>query len=118
MSTDLIEIQGLTLRMILGVDEWERKDHQDVLVHLAMWTDIRAAAVSDSIDDAVNYRSVAKRVIAFGEASSFHLVEALATEIANLVLTEFGVSKVRVTVEKPGALRFARSVSLTIERER
>jgi len=80
--------------------------------------DLAAAAASDSIDDTLNYKSVAKRVLAFVEASRFQLVETLAERVAGLVLAEFPVEKVRVTVHKPGAIRHSRDVGVIIERSR
>ncbi len=115
---DYIEVHDLLVRTVIGVSEWERRDRQDVLINLRLYTDTRPAGESDEIEKALNYRTVTKRVIALAESSRFFLVEALAEAIARLCIQEFGVPKVRVRVEKPGALRFARSVSVTIERER
>ncbi len=114
---DVVEIHDLLVRTIIGINDWERKDRQDVIINIRMFTDTRAAGKSDNIQDALNYRDVAKRVIALTETSRFYLVERLAEEIARICVVEFGVSKVQVRVEKPGALRFARSVGVTIERE-
>jgi dihydroneopterin aldolase len=83
-----------------------------------MWVDLAAAARSDAIEDTLNYRSVAKRVLAFVQQGRFQLVEALAGGIAGLVLAEFGIERVRVTVHKPGAVRHSRDVGVTIERAR
>ena len=113
---DLIEIKDLLLRAIVGIKPDERVKRQDVLLNIALLTDVRPVAESDDIDTAVNYRSVAKRIIALVEDSDFHTVERLATEIAHLIVTEFEVAEVTVSVEKPGALRFARSVGVTIVR--
>lgn len=115
---DQIEVRDLLLRAIIGINEEERVKPQDVVIHLVLWADTRAAAASDDIADAVNYRTVSKQVIELVEASSFFLVERMAAEIAGLCLAEPRVERVRVTVEKPGALRFARTVSVTIERTR
>jgi FolB domain-containing protein len=115
---DRIEIKDLTLRCIIGITDVERKDQQDVVINIMLWTDARRAAASDNIDDAVNYRTVAKKIIAHVEASKYFLVETLAASIANICLEDAQVKKVQVSVEKPGALRFARSVGVTIERER
>ncbi len=114
---DCVEIKGLLVRAIIGINEWERRDRQDVVIDICMFTDTRPAGRSDDIADALNYRSVAKRIIALAEASQFFLVERLAEEIARICVQEFGVPKVRVSVEKPGAVRFSRSVGVTIERE-
>lgn len=114
---DRVEIHDLLVRTIIGVNDWERRDKQDVLISIRMYTDTRPAGRSDNIEDALNYRDVAKRVIALTESSQFYLVERLAEEIARVCVEEFGVKKVEVRVEKPGALRFARSVGVTIVRE-
>lgn len=115
---DRILIRDLMVRGIVGINPEERRNRQDVLINLELWTDTRSAAASDDIDHAVNYRSVCKRIIEHVETATPLLVERLASDIARLVLQEFGVSRVRVRVEKPGALRFARSVGVEIERSR
>lgn len=115
---DKIVIDDLLLRCIVGINEDERENKQDVVINLTLFADLSMAEESDCIDDAVNYRSVTKRIIDYVEESSFLLVEALAASIARIILSEFPVAKVRVKVEKPGALRFARSVGVEIERER
>jgi len=116
---DQIIIKDLLVRGILGINPDERVKKQDILINMTLFADIRKAAKSDSIDDAVNYKSITKRVIEHVEASSDFLVEKLVTDIANMILTEFdNVQKVRVRVEKPGALRFAKSVGIEIERAR
>jgi 2-amino-4-hydroxy-6-hydroxymethyldihydropteridine diphosphokinase len=116
--TDRIEIKDLLLRAILGINEEERRNRQDVLINIVLHTDTRAAGASDQIEDAVNYRSITKRVVALVEDSSFYLVEKMAAEIAALCLDEPAVERVTVRVEKPGALRFARSVGVEIKRTR
>jgi FolB domain-containing protein len=116
MSADIIEIKDLLLRTIIGIKPDERVHKQDVLLHIVMAADLRPAGASDDIADAVNYRSVAKAVIALVEEASYRTVEKLATEVARLIVTTFPVSQVTVAVEKPGALRFARSVGVRITR--
>jgi len=116
--TDQIEIKDLLLRTHIGATEQERRDRQDVLINLLLETDTRAAGRSDDINDTVNYRTLNKRLIAHVEGTTFNLVEKLAEDLAALCLAEPRLRRVRVTVEKPGALRFARSVGVTIERER
>jgi len=116
MARDCVEIKDLLVRAIIGINDWERRERQDVLINLCLFTDTRPAGKSDNIADALNYRSVAKRVIALAEQSQFFLVERLAEEIARVCVQEFGVERVRVEVEKPGAVRFARSVGVVIER--
>ncbi len=104
------------MRGVIGINDWERERPQDILIQLEMFVDARRAGATDDMADSVNYRTVAKKVIAYAETSEHFLVEALASGIARLVLVEHGVSRVRVRVEKPGALRFARSVGIEIER--
>lgn len=118
MSGDKILIKDLLVRGILGINPEERTKRQDILVNLVLFTDVRAAAASDDIADAVNYKSLTKRVIRHVEESSDFLVEKLVTDLARIALTEFPVERVRVRVEKPGALRFAESVGVEIERSR
>ncbi len=113
---DTIFIHALKTEAIIGIFDWERQVKQTVIVDLEMSTDIRKAALSDSIDDTLNYKRVAKRVLAFIEASQFHLVETMAEQIAMLVLSEFNVAGVRLTLSKPGAVRSSRDVGIGIER--
>lgn len=113
---DRIEIKDLLLRGIVGVNDHERRKPQDILVNLVMEADTRAVAAADSLDGGLNYRTVSKQIIALVEESRFHTVEKLAEEIARLVVTGHPVAAVLVSVEKPGALRFARSVGVTIAR--
>jgi dihydroneopterin aldolase/D-erythro-7,8-dihydroneopterin triphosphate epimerase len=116
--TDRIHIKDLMLRTIIGINDEERKNRQDVLINLVLDVDTRLAGESDDIEQAVNYRTITKRIIAMVEASQFYLVEKMAAEIAAICLDDPRVQRVRVTVEKPGALRFARSVGVSIERGR
>jgi 2-amino-4-hydroxy-6-hydroxymethyldihydropteridine diphosphokinase len=116
--TDRIQIKDLLLRAIVGINAEERRNRQDVLINITLHADTRAAGRSDEIDDAVNYRTLTKRVIAMVESSQFYLVEKLATEIAALCLDDPRVERADVRVEKPGALRFARSVGVEIQRTR
>ncbi len=116
---DEIRIEDLFLRAVIGINGEERRDRQDVLISLVLFVDTRKPGHTDEISDApVNYRTLAKRIIASVEESAFHLIERLAEEIAALCLEEAGVERVRVEVRKPGALRFARSVGVAIERGR
>jgi FolB domain-containing protein len=115
---DTIEVRDLLLRAIVGINPDERINRQDVLLNLTLEADLRPAARSDDIRDAVNYRSIAKDVIEFVERSQFQLVETLAESVAQLCLRDGRISHVRVSVHKPGALRFAASVGVTIERRR
>lgn len=113
---DIIFLQDMKVETIIGIWEWERKIRQTVSIDLEMSADIRKAAATDSIDDTLNYKSVAKRVQAFVADSSFQLVETLAEKIAQLVLDEFDVAWVRVRLNKPGAIRGAKGVGILIER--
>jgi FolB domain-containing protein len=115
---DQIHIRDLLLRTIIGINPDERANRQDTVINLTLYTDISGAEQSDHIGDAIDYRSVTKAVIAHVEASSYNLVETLAISIARLILSEFPVERVRVGVEKPGALRFVRTVGIEIERDR
>ncbi len=116
--TDQIQIKDLLLRTIIGINEEERRNRQDVLINIVLHADTRAAGASDDIRDAVNYRTITKRVIARVEESEFYLVEKMAAEIAAICLEDPRVEAVDVRVEKPGALRFARSVGVQIHRTR
>ncbi len=115
---DKVIVRDLLLRGIVGINPDERVKKQDILLNMVFYTDIRPAAETDDIADAANYKAISKRVIEYVEASDHQLVEKLVTEIARLILTEFPVQRVRVRVEKPGALRFARSVGVEIDRRR
>jgi FolB domain-containing protein len=115
---DKIIIRDLLLRGIIGINPDERVKQQDILINMVIWADIRQAAASDAIEDAVDYKSITKRVIQHVEDSSDFLVEKLVTDLARIVIAEFGVERVMVRVEKPGALRFAESVGIEIERTR
>jgi 7,8-dihydroneopterin aldolase/epimerase/oxygenase len=117
-SMDTIFIHALKSEAIIGIYDWERQVRQTVLIDLEFGADIRKAALTDSIDDTLNYKRVAKQVLAFVEASEFHLVETLAEHVAMLVLEEFGVAWVRITLSKPGAVRSSRDVGVAIERDR
>jgi len=116
---DRIIIKDLLLRGIVGINEDERTNSQDILINVTMWADTAAAAASDDIVDAVNYRTVTKTIISHVEGGQPMLVERLVQEVADLCFdTDERVTEVEVTVEKPGALRFARSVGITIRRSR
>jgi dihydroneopterin aldolase/D-erythro-7,8-dihydroneopterin triphosphate epimerase len=105
--TDRILIKHLFLRTIIGINDEERTQRQDVLINLIVETDTKLAGHSDDIADAVNYKTLTKQVIELVESSQFLLVERLAEEIAKVCLKDSRVERVSVTVEKPQALRFA-----------
>jgi dihydroneopterin aldolase len=115
---DTIFIHALKTEAIIGIFDWERQVKQTVLLDIEMSADIRKAARSDSIDDTLNYKRVAKRVLAFVAASEFHLVETLSEQIAMLILSEFAVASVRIVLSKPGAVRSSRDVGVKLERTR
>ncbi len=115
---DTIFIHALKTETIVGIYEWERQVKQTVVLDLQFSADIRKAALTDSIDDTLNYKGVAKRILAFIEASQFHLVETLAEHIAMLVLEEFNVQWVSIALSKPGAIRGSKDVGVQLERSR
>jgi dihydroneopterin aldolase len=113
---DIIFLHDLRIETVIGIWEWERKIRQTVAIDLDMSADIARAAATDSVDDTLNYKLVAKRLQEFVGESSFQLVETLAEKIAGVVLDEFDVDWVRVKVNKPGAIRGSRDVGVMIER--
>ena len=113
---DKVFITDLVARGIIGVNDWEREKPQEILINIILFTDLHKAGASDDIRDSVNYRSVTKKALAHAETVQRLTVEALATDLARLCLEEPGVQQVRVRVEKPGAVRFSRSVGVEIER--
>ena len=115
---DKVIIRNLRARGIIGVNTWEREKPQEILINLVLFTDTRAAEASDDIANCVNYRTVAKKVLAHAESAARYTVEALAGDLARLCLEEPGVVRVQVRVEKPGAVRFADAVGVEIERAR
>lgn len=115
---DRIIIEGLQLRCIIGINPEERVAKQEVILDLTLFTDLRTAAASDNILDTVNYKKLKTQVRNFVEHSQFLLVERLASEVARICLQPAGVEKVAVRIEKPGALRFARTVAVELERTR
>lgn len=116
MSTDRIEIHDLLVRCIVGINPEERVKKQDVIINLILFADLRQAGRSDDIDDAINYKTLTKRVLDHVEESEYFLVEKMAHKIAEIAVQEFGIERAIVSVEKPGALRFARSVGVVVER--
>lgn len=113
---DIIFLQALEIDTVIGIYDWERKIKQKVVFDIKMATDIRKAAISDHIDDTLNYKAVAKRVISFVEESNFELVETLAEGVAELILKEFDVPWLSLTLNKLGAITGARGVGIIIER--
>jgi len=115
---DKIFIHALKTEAIIGIFDWERQVKQTVLIDIEIAADIRKAALTDAIADTLNYKRMAKRVLAFVEASQFHLVETLAEHVAMLILEEFGVAWVNIVLSKPGAVRGSRDVGVALERDR
>ncbi|MEW5790907.1 MAG: dihydroneopterin aldolase [Pseudomonadota bacterium] len=113
---DLLFLRELKVEAIIGIYDWERQIKQPLLIDLDMAADVARAAATDRVEDTVNYKDIAKRLIAFVEESQFQLVETLAERIADIVLNEYGVRWVRVTLHKPGAIRGSRDVGVQIER--
>lgn len=118
MTDDKLLINDLLVRGIVGLNDWEREKKQDILINLRVFVDTRAAGESDDVEDSLNYRSLTKAIISYVESSSHYLVESLAAAIAKIAILDFGAQGARVRVEKVGALRFARSVGVEIERRR
>ena len=116
MPMDIIYLNDLRIDTIIGIFDWERRVKQTVSLDIEMATDISRAAASDDIADTLDYKAVAKRVIAFVEESQFQLVETLAERVTDIILNEFGVPWVRLRVNKQGAVRGARDVGVLIER--
>jgi FolB domain-containing protein len=115
---DRILINDLLVRCIIGVNEQERREKQDVLINLAIALDLRKAGKSDRFEDTLDYRAIKKQVLAMAESSRYYLVEALAEAVTRICLEHPAVAEVQVRVEKPSALRFARSAGVEITRRR
>ena len=115
---DKVYIRDLRIETVIGIYDWERKIRQTVSLDLEMGTDIRKAAASDHIDDTLDYKSVAKRLIQYVGESEFQLVETLAERIAEIVLNEFNVPWLRLRLSKPGAVTGSQDVGVIIEREK
>ena len=111
-------IKDLVARGIIGINDWEREKPQEILINITVFSDTRAAAESDNLADCVDYRALAKKAQHYAETAARFTVEALANDIADLCLEQKLVQKVIVCVEKPGAVRFSKSVGVEIEREK
>lgn len=118
MTGDRVFIEDLRVETVIGVFDWERQIKQSIALDVEMAFDIRKAALSDAIEDTLDYKAVAKRLIQFVEGSSFQLVESLAEHCAAIILEEFPVNWLRLKLSKPGAVRGSRAVGVIIERER
>lgn len=115
---DRIHIRELRARCIVGIFSEEREKKQEVEINITIYADLSKASLSDNIDDTIDYKKIKKRVLTFVEKSSFYLVERLASGIAATILENPAAVAVDVSVDKPGALRFARSVAIDIRRTR
>lgn len=113
---DIVYISDLRIETVIGIYDWEREIRQVVSINLEMSADNRKAAATERIEDALNYKAVAKRLIQFVEASDFQLVETLAERIAEIVLDEFDVDWLRLQLGKPGAVTGSKEVGVIIER--
>ncbi|MDH5485324.1 MAG: dihydroneopterin aldolase [Gammaproteobacteria bacterium] len=113
---DIVYIRDLRIETVIGIYDWEREIRQTVSLDLEMGTDIRRAGETDSIEDTLDYKSVAKHLIDFVEKSEFQLVETLAERIAAIVLNEFGVPWMKLRLSKPGAVTGSQDVGVIIER--
>lgn len=116
IGMDIVFLRELRIDTLVGIFDWERRTRQTVVLDLEMSADVAKAAASDHIDDALNYKAVAKRLIQFVGESEFQLVETLAERCAEIIRSEFGVRWVRLTLNKQGAVREARDVGVVIER--
>ena len=117
-ALDAIHIRDLALRCIVGITGEERREKQDVVINITLYADLSRATATDRIEDTVDYKAVKKAVVALVEASAFNLIERLAGAVADVCLGHAGVERVAVSVDKPGALRFARSVAVELTRAR
>jgi FolB domain-containing protein len=115
---DKVIIKNLLARGIIGVNEWERERAQNILINVTLFTDTRRAAETDDINDCVNYSTMSDTLLAHAESAKRETVEALANDLAKICLAQNGVQKAIVRVEKPGAVKFAESVGVEIERSR
>jgi FolB domain-containing protein len=117
-QSDKIYITDLLLRCIIGVNDWERTQKQDVLINVTLYADLSRPCQTDNLKDCVDYKEIKGEIIAMVESSSFYLIERLAGEIAKICLVHSPVKAVKARVDKPGALRFAKSVGVEIFRVR
>ncbi|NLX25323.1 MAG: dihydroneopterin aldolase [Lentisphaerae bacterium] len=117
-NMDKIFIRDLALRCIIGIYPEERREKQDVVINVEMRCDLRKAGMSDDLNDTVDYKSIKKAILKLVEESRFQLIETMAERIAAIALNDEKVQSVVVTVDKPGALRFAKSSAVEIMRTR
>ena len=115
---DKVIIKDLSARGVIGVNDWERKVQQEILINIIAFADTRQAGISDNIQDCVDYKKLSKKVLAHAETAAPLTVEAMANSIARLCLEDPMIQRIIVRVEKPGAVRFAKSVGVEVERSR
>lgn len=115
---DIVFIQGLKIDTVIGIYDWEREIRQDITLDIEMSADIKTASETDHIDQALDYKAVSKRLIEFVKASEFQLVETLAEKITQIIIQEFGVEKVKLTLNKGEAVTGAKGVGVVIKRSR
>ncbi|MDR0184032.1 dihydroneopterin aldolase [Lysobacter arvi] len=113
---DHVFIEGLEIEALIGIYDWERRIRQPLVFDIEMAFDNRIPAATDAIADTLNYKAVSNRVVEYVSQSAFELVETLAERVAQIILAEFGVQRVRLKLSKPGAVRGARAVGVMIER--
>lgn len=118
MKKDKILIKDLLVRGIIGINDWERNEKQDIVLNITIFDSLSISGKTDDINDTVNYRTLTKAVISYVENSKHFLVEALATNLARMIIFDLKVSRVIIRVEKPRALRYANSVGVEIDRKR
>ena len=118
MLMDKIKLTELTVNTVIGIWDWEKRNPQKVVFDIEMSTDINKASKSDSIKDALDYKAVSKRVKQYALENQFDLIEALADKVAEIIINEFEVSWVKLTISKPYAIRDSKNVSLMIERSK
>jgi dihydroneopterin aldolase len=117
-NADVIFLRGLEIECVIGFIDWERRVRQRIVIDLEMPVDCARAATRDDVADTVDYKKVSKRIIGWVGESQFMLVETLAEKLAQLLLAEFGLGWVRLSINKPGAIRGSRDVGVRIERRR
>ena len=115
---DTVFIEGLDVKTVIGIHDWERNIRQQLVIDLELATDIRPAASNDNIEHTLNYQLISRRITEFVQRSSYGLIEILAVHLAALLMDEFSVPWLKLTVRKPGAIADAKAVGVAIERGR
>ena len=114
--SDIVFVRGLEAHTVIGIQDWERKTRQVVRIDLEMAWDLKPAAAAEDVDKTIDYRAVSKAILAHLEETSYYLVETLAERVSEIVREQFGVPWLRLSVAKPGAVRYSESVGVIIER--